>query len=209
MSHKPKAAAIDPVLSALAAFEAADRNQIALAEIQTPLEEECFRQAALLRKPEHEGVTLTTPEAVDRHMHSIGIETRMRFAMHKALSESSEADLAEVADLVERFRPTPADQVAKREMKKLHIKLHVDVAEYMAATEKLARDTGMQAAMAEASEALEVRDELADKVLRTVPTTDAGAAALARFAISEADQRDDELASIALASLAAYLSRSA
>jgi hypothetical protein len=168
-------------------------------------EQRYFAERAKLSVPMHEGVTLRSPEDVDSYLNRLFLRPSIRAAFAKKLSENPSPELQ---DLAAKFESPEKDQAEMREHDALRERLHAEVAAYEAALEKVSFATGYEAADEAQTRALQIRDELAEAVLETMPTTLAGAAALVGFAQREVDViGNDEPATKALATLASFFSR--
>jgi hypothetical protein len=196
---------LDPIYEKIRLVAEADEVYKRCAAAYNDAEQRCWAAEAKLTKPEHDGVTLRSPEAVDGYLNRLFLRPAIRRAMAKKLSESASPALL---DLAAKFESREKDLGEMREHDALRERLHAEVAAYEAAVEKVSLATGYEAATEAQRRALQIRDELAEAVLATMPTTLAGAAALVEFAQREVDViGDDEPATKALATLASFFSR--
>lgn len=194
---------IDPVYAALDAWAEADLVYAKLSKRQAEAEAQYFAQRQKLVPPTHEGAELRTHEAVDALVNRSSMKVDIRACLHKVMTRHDEPD-------ADRFRPTEEDLAAAREFDALRERLHAEVSAFEAADEAIRERTGERTADEAMRRAMTLRIERADAALSTIPTTMAGAAALARFAIRETEEcGNDEPALLALASLVSFLSRTA
>jgi hypothetical protein len=198
-----KADGLDPIYEQIRRVAEADKAYRRLSTVHDNAERRYFDQRP--DAPMYEGVTLRSPEAVDSYLNRLFMRPAIRRAMAKKLSENPSPELQ---DLAAKFESTEKDIVEMREHDALRERLHAEVAAYETAVEKVSLATGYEAANEAQRRALQIRDELAEAALATMPTTLAGAAALVGFAQREVDVLgSDEPAAKALATLARFLSR--
>jgi hypothetical protein len=192
---------LDPIYEKINRVAEADKTYSRLAAAHEKAERRYFDKKAKLPIPKHDGTELRTDAAVDSYVNGLGLSIDVRATLHKVLARHGEP-------LAERFEPTPEDLLQARKWDALRERLHAEVAAYETAIENVQVETGVDVAEEATTRAMRVRDDLAEAVLATMPTTLAGAAALIGFAQREVDiYGNDEPATKALATLASFLSR--
>ena len=196
---------VDPVYAAINATVDANEDYLASLQAQENAERRFWEAREKLAVPTHGGVTLRSPEDVDSYLNRLFLRPNIRAAFAKKLGESASPELL---DLAAKFESTEKDLAEMREHDALRERLHSEVGCYDAACEDLCRTTGLQAAVDRARQCGAVRCALSEAALATIPTTRAGAAALAAFGLSEVQEMaNDEPATKALATLASFFSR--
>jgi hypothetical protein len=192
--------AIDPVH---AAIEAVRITTAAHEKILTRLsraEATYWAQRDALPCPEYEGVTFKTRNEVDAHFDAPTNKAAIALAIRNTLAAA-----AGMGELAERFNPTeePADVKAAREAARAQVHQHMTA--YLRVKDELRHTSGYVDASRADSIAGDVLSKAEEAALSTVPTTIAGAQALASFAGAYCG----ESAGTVLRSISAFLARSA
>jgi hypothetical protein len=197
--------AIDPVY---AAMEAVNVTRARLNEICDRLEdaEHLYRRHVdTLPKPDHEGVMFTSRDEVDKHFDRADDKRAIALAIRDKLAAA-----AGMGDLAERFNPPEeaSDVRAAREAARALTHKHMTV--YLRCKDELRRTSGLADADRAYGITATALSKAEDAAFATIPTTLAGAGALAAFAADYCEMDTNCDGPVAcLRSIAAFISRSA